>query len=202
MKTTILLCRWSILLSTLVAASFSVAAGISAEQLKQRIQARSKQIAEFRALLNDPDQAVRLAALDEMLSADDVAMRELAFGLCFESADAAMRAICLRKKIADLNIINVEFPQRAKRSDDQAKVLKEWGGMYTFGIEKFDPKTGHFVTTGVYRQGSGQVSGIRLDFRQQYCSGSFTLGDGAVLEGELGCWDGWTGTYQGLIRLQ
>lgn len=202
MTTAIPIPRLPILVGILLAMSLQAVAGTSAEELKKRIQARSQQIAEFRALLNDPDQAVRLAALDEMLSAEDVAMRELAFGLCFNSADDAMRAICLRKKFATLNTISVEFPKQTERSDTQAKALKDWGGIYSFGVEKFDTKTGHFKTTGTYQQGNGQVSGTRLDFRQPYCTGSFTLGDGAVLQGNLGCWDTWAGTFPGLIRLQ
>ncbi len=196
--------RLCLLLVLMSPTSQQAFAETSAEQLKQRIQARSQRIAEFRALLNDPDQTVRLAALDEMLGSDDVAMRELAFGVCFNSADQAMRAICLRRKFADLGTINVEFPGTAGQewSASQLKVLQEWGGTYTFSVTGFDPKTGRFKTIGTYRNGKGQLSGTRLTFKHPYCAGSFALGDGAVLEGELGCTSSWAGTFKGVIRLQ
>lgn len=193
-----------LLLALLSPASQQAVAEISAEQLKQRIQARSQRIAEFRALLNDPDQTVRLAALDEMVGSDDVAMRELAFGVCFNSADEAMRAICLRRKFADLGTINVEFsdPSGQKLADTQAKALQDWGNIYTFSVTEFDARTGRFKTAGTYRNGTGQLSGTRLTFSHPYCTGAFALGDGAVLEGELGCTGSWAGTFKGIVRLQ
>ena len=117
-------------------------AEVTAEALKQQIQERSGKIKEFRAMLNDPDQTVRLAALDE------------------------------------------------------------WGGIYTFNVKTFDEKTGQFATTGTYRNGTGQLNGTRVEFTQPYCNGTFKLGDGAVLEGELGCKGSWAGTFEGQIRLQ
>lgn len=177
-------------------------AEVSAEELKQQIHERSGKIKEFRALLNDPDQTVRLAALDVMLKSDDIAMRELAYGMGFNSADEAMRAVSLNNKFADQQMISVKMSEIASPSDTQKKALDAWGGIYTFDVKSFDEKTGQFMTSGSYRKGTGQVNGTRMEFSQPYCSGTFQLGDGAVLEGELGCTGNWAGSYTGQINLQ
>ena len=177
-------------------------AEVTAEALKQQIQERSGKIQEFRALLNDPDQTVRLAALDVMLKSDDIAMRELAYGMGFNSADEAMRAVSLKNKFADQQMISVKISAIASPSDSQKKALGDWGGIYSFNVKGFDDKTGQFTTAGSYRKGTGQLNGTRMEFSQNYCNGTFQLGDGAMLAGELGCTGGWAGTYAGQISLQ
>jgi len=175
---------------------------MTAEALKQQIQERSGKIKEFRALLNDPDQTVRLAALDVMLKSDDIAMRELAYGMGFNSADEAMRAVSLKNKFADQQMISVKISGISSPSDTQKKALADWGGIYTFDVKTFDEKTGQFTTAGTYRKGTGQLNGTRIEFSHSYCNGAFLLGDGAVLAGELGCKGNWAGTYEGQISLQ
>ncbi|MCB1800124.1 MAG: hypothetical protein KDI82_00405 [Gammaproteobacteria bacterium] len=174
----------------------------SAEALLQKIQARADKIKEFRALLNNPDQTVRLAALDVMLKSSDVAMRELAYGVCFNSADQAMRGVCLINKMADLQTVAIRIDDIGDPTDSQKKALLEWGDNYVFTIENVDEKTGRFETKGSYRNGAGQIAGTGIEFAQNYCSGSFVLADGAELVGELGCRGGWAGTFPGRIRLQ
>ncbi|RRQ22353.1 hypothetical protein [Thiohalobacter thiocyanaticus] len=174
----------------------------SAEALKQQIQQRSQNIKEFRALLNDPDQTVRLAALDTMLKSDDVAMRELAYGVCFNSADQAMRVICLKNRFGDLRTVVISIKGIDNPTENQEKVLNEWNGTYSFEVSDYDEKTGQFTTTGTYVQGKGQVTGTGIEFSQQYCNGGFQLVDGGTMEGELGCRSRWAGTYRGSIRLQ
>lgn len=177
-------------------------AEMTAEALKQQIQERSGKIQEFRALLNDPDQTVRLAALDVMLKSDDIAMRELAYGMGFNSADEAMRAVCLKNKFADQKLISIKIADISSPSDKQKKALDDWGGIYAFEVKTFDEKTGQFTSAGHYRNGTGQLNGTRLEFSQPHCNGSFQLIDGAVLAGELGCRGGWSGKFEGQIGLQ
>jgi hypothetical protein len=177
-------------------------AELTADALKQQIQERSGNIQEFRALLNDPDQTVRLAALDVMLKSDDIAMRELAYGMGFNSADEAMRAVALKNKFADQKIISIKIADVSSPSDSQKKALDSWGGTYSFDVKSFDEKTGQFTTVGNYRKGTGQLNGTRIEFSHPYCNGAFTLADGAVLTGELGCTGNWSGKFEGSINLQ
>jgi hypothetical protein len=191
------------LLLLVMSACWSLAqAETTAEALKQQIQQRSGKIQEFRALLNDPDQTVRLAALDVMLKSDDIAMRELAYGMGFNSADQAMRAVCLKNKFADQKMISIMITDISSPSDSEKKALDAWGGIYSFDVKSFDEKTGQFTSAGTYRKGTGQLNGTRMEFSQPYCNGAFTLGDGAVMTGELGCTASWSGKFAGKINLQ
>jgi len=169
-----------------LAAPDAVRAEESAEALLQRIQERSARINPFRALLNDPDPATRLATLDVMLKSADVAMRELAFGVCFDSADQTMQVLCLKNKLAQMQTIAVHPKEQSERSPSELTALKDWGGVSNFSIDSFDEKDGPFTTAGSYRKGSGQATGIRVEFVQPYCRGSIELVEGARLDGELG----------------
>jgi len=187
----------------LLFAGYDGRAAVDADALKQQIQQRAQHIQEFRDLLNDPDQTIRLAALDAMLKSDDLAMREMAYGICFNSADETMRVVCLKNRLADLQTVTVQVDEIDNPTKQQQKALNDWGGVYSFEIKDYDEKTGQFTCAGgSYRNGKGQVAGSGIEFSQQYCQGSFRLVDGGVLEGDLGCVRGWLGTYPGRIRLQ
>ncbi len=179
-----------------------VANAQSAAELKQQIQARSQNLAEFRALLNDPDQTVRLAALDTMLKSDDIAMRELAYSSCLSSADAAMRGLCVKNKIGEMQTIAIVIADIDEPTEIEQKTVVSWGSAYNFTITEFDERTGQFKTAGLYKKGTGHVTGSGLDFAQPYCTGVFELVDSGYLEGELRCTGSWAGRYQGRIRLQ
>jgi hypothetical protein len=183
-------------------AGYPVKAETKDDDLKQKIHQRSQKINEFRALLNDPDPAVRLSALDTMLKSDDVAMRELAYGIGFSSADQSMRAVCLNNRFASLKTVVIKIATVDGFTEKQQKALARWGGDYRFEIKEYDEKTGQFSSTGGGHVGRGQVTGTRIDFSQQFCNGSFRLIDGGMLEGELGCTSTWTGIYPGRIDLQ
>jgi len=196
------LLKWLQLALSLCVFAAPVANGQSAAELKQKIQARSQNLAEFRALLNDPDQTVRLAALDTMLKSDDNAMRELAYSSCLSSADAAMRGLCVKNKIGEMQTISIEIAELSEPTEIEQKTIANWGNAYNFTIKEFDERTGQFKTTGSYKNGNGHVTGSGLDFAQPYCSGVFELADSGYLEGELRCTASWAGRYPGRIRLQ
>jgi hypothetical protein len=185
----------------LLVVTVQVDAQPSADELKRNVQDRAQKIAEYRALLEDPDQAVRLSALDVMLKSDDTAMQALAYEAAFKSSDATMRAVALKNRIAGLSAIVVKVKLRDTPSEDEKKVNTKWGGTYAFDIKSFDEKTGTFKTSGHYKSGNGHVSGATVQFHQQYCDGSFQLTDGAVLQGSLGCRSRWEGQYKGSIDL-
>jgi hypothetical protein len=174
----------------------------SADELKRSIQERAHRIAEYRALLNDPDQSVRLAALDTMLKSDDIAMRELAYAVAFVSTDPTMRAVALKHRIAGMQTVVITIASRKDASQNEKRVRDAWGGSYAFDIGGFQEKTGRFNTSGANTEGKGQVVGTTLEFSRQYCRGTFQLGEGAMLHGTLGCLSPITGEYGGTINLE
>lgn len=195
------ICFSVVVLSVSVVANSSLAE-TSAEALKRQIQERSTKMKEFRALLNDPDQTVRLASLDVMLKSDDIAMREMAFGMCFNSADQAMLAICLKNKFADFQTLTLNIVEKSGWSDTEKKALADWGGVYSFDVTNYDEKSGQFTSAGSYKIGKGQITGIQVKFTQPYCNGTFKLIDGGILEGEIGCTGSWAGKFPAQIKLQ
>lgn len=174
----------------------------SAEELLQEIAERKERINQFRALLNDPDQTTRLAALDVMLKSDDSAMREIAYGAGFSSADDAMRALALKGRFRDLTVLPITLSPTEQPTENEKKILQNWADTYRFQVKDFTEASGHFTFKGGDSSGEGQISGTGLEFESHYCRGQFTLGDGASLVGELRCQAGYQGHYVATARLQ
>lgn len=177
----------------------------SAEELMAQAKERAARIAEYRDILNNPDQNVRLAALDIMLQSDDPVMREVAYKQGFISADDTMRAVALRNRLNDLR----EFTFQLSLTDSPTEVEKqaiveEFQGIYGIQIREYDVNSGKVVKFNDYHQNSGQVSGISLvlNFEAKRCRGDFTLGDGPVLEGTITCSNKrYAGTYKATAKL-
>lgn len=197
-----------LLFLTLIAGLFfsDVAAAQSgSEDILRQAQERAAKIAEYKELLSHPDQNVRVAALDVMLKSDDPAMREIAFNMAFASADDAMRAIALRNKFLYLQTLNFALGLRDNPTEvEQSAISEHFTNAYPIKLEEYDADSGALKFRGQY--GTGQVSGIGLDFNDNYrkCSANMTLGDGPVLEGLLNCSQGRQikGSYVITLRLQ
>ncbi len=173
----------------------------SADDLKAGIENRAGEIEKYRVLLEGNDQALRLAALDALLAEDDLALRQFAYRTAFSGKDQTMRAIALKRKIGEMKTLVIDVGAGKNPTESEKKVLTSWGGTYAFEIQSFDDKTGTFVSNDYAHKGKGQVSGTTLSFAQSYCNGTFSLGDGAVLTGTLGCKGKWEGRFSGKVTL-
>lgn len=173
----------------------------SADDLKSSIENRAGEIEKYRALLESNDQALRLAALDALLAEDNLALRQFAYRTAFSGTDQTMRAIALKRKIGEMKTLVIDVSVGKNPTESEKKVLTSWGGTYAFEIQSFDDKTGTFVSNDYAHKGKGQVSGTTLSFAQNYCNGTFLLGDGAVLTGTLGCKEKWEGRFTGKVTL-
>lgn len=173
----------------------------SADEIIAQAQQRAGKIDEYRQLLNNPDQNVRLAGLDILLKSDDPAMREIAFSLGFASLDDTMRAITLKNRFSDLKVLNFQMSLRDKPTEtEKSAIVEKFGGVYAVKLKSYDVNTGWLVFSG----GEGQVVGTGLDFQRDRCRGSFLLGEGAVLEGVINCKgiSHYDGSYKATLRLQ
>lgn len=160
----------------------------SAADIVAQAQQRAATIQEYRALLSNPDQNVRVAGLDVMLASDDAAMREIAFNLAFASADDTMRAIALRNKLRYLKNLNFQMTLREGASEKEVKAISQvFGHSYPMILDKYDANSGAFTFAKSY--GSGQVSGTGISFNDNYakCNATLALGDGPILEGSMNC---------------
>jgi hypothetical protein len=148
-----------------------------------QIKARAQRIKDMRALLSDPDQNVRLAALDEMIKSGDPVMQEVAFETGFASADSAMRSVALRAKLAKIKSLTIEVSPPS--GGDAANALNRVGGQtQVFPIRTFDATTGAIVFDG-YNPPTGQLSGSELSIRRDNVAARFRLESGATLKGTI-----------------
>jgi hypothetical protein len=184
-----------------VALATPVPALPSADDLKASIDERAMDIIKYRVLLESNDQATRLAALDALLASDDLALRAFAYETAFASKDRSMRAIALKRKIGEMKTLVIDVEAGKTATDKEKKVMTAWGGTYAFELQSFDAKTGTFKTSDYDHNGEGQVTGTTLSFSHRFCNGTFSLGDGAVLTGTLGCKGKWEGRFTGKISL-
>lgn len=180
-----------ILTLSLLASAILSTTSIAQESMVEQIKKRSGQIAEVKALLNDADPNTRTAALDVMLKSSDTAMRELAYATGLNSADDVLRAVTLRNKFNETNILAVEAKLPEQASDKDKEMFKEYlnGGILTIKISKYEEATGSF-TFRTQNAGSdylGSVTGLKLNFEEYRCAGSFMLNDASEFEGTLSC---------------
>ena len=196
-----------VLLGSLLASSFSSVAfseQLSPEDIIKQAQERASQISKYRELLSNPDQNVRVAALDVMLKSDDPAMREIAFNIAFVSADSAMRGIALRNKFLYLKTLtfSLELKENASKSE-QIEIENKFANAYVVKIKQYDSNTGIIESRNIYF--TGQVSGTGMSFNnnQDYCSADMVLNDEVELVGTLNCakYD-YKGSYIIRLRLQ
>lgn len=151
------------------------------------IQAQAAQIKQANELLNNPDPNLRLAALEAMLSSDNLAMREAAYTAGFASASDTIRAVTARKRFSELTTLVFELSLPENATEDQKKQFNKWAGKFDVQVLKYDEASGTFelVTDSTYK-GSGNVSGIRLNFALRAgFSGKLSLNDESVYVGSV-----------------
>lgn len=179
--------------AAIIALSTTVLAfSATAESLADKIKKRSGEIAEVKALLNDPDQNTRAAAMDVMLKSDDTAMREIAYSTGFNSADDAIRAIALRNKFNELDSFTMYFSIPEDADDKLKKQFNYFGGSLTLVFKEYDENTGKFKTVSTKNSSStylkpGNVSGLTITFNTRYCGGTLSLNEESELAGTVTC---------------
>jgi len=174
----------------------------SDDMLKQ-IQERAAKVKQYRELLGNPDQTIRISALDVMLKSDDHVMRELAFNLGFSSADDAMRAIALKNKIVYMKHLNFSLSLTKTPTEIEKKgILQKFSHAYSIDIQGYDINSGAFKF-GRYGKLKGQVSGTGVSLQSTYCSANIALSEGATLTGTLKCTNSdYKGSYLMELQLQ
>jgi len=176
--------------SIIALSSLFIMSSASAESMAEKIKKRSAEMAEVKALLNDPDQSTRLAAMDMMLKSSDTAMKEQAYSAGFNSADDAVRAIALRNKLNEIASLTLYFTLPEAATEADKKTYQKFGGSLTLVMDKYDEKTAKFTAASTKEAGynkPGNVSGLTLSFGTYYCSGTLLLNEQSELAGNVNC---------------
>ena len=174
-------------------AGVAVAQTSAAEMLEQA-RARAREMEELKAVLNGPDQNMRLASFDIMINSGDEAMRQIAIDTGLASADPLMQAMAFKESVLSLNriVMSLEI-DKSQPAEIQAKsqaVLDANGNAYEIPILETDKKTGIFKIKSSY---TGQVTGLELTFKYSYDNGRLSLVDETTMKGPIRIYKGGSG---------
>lgn len=161
--------------AALIAAAVAMAttplwlAGASSADPLAAIEAKARSVRKYVDLLKSPDQAVRVAAVTEMVASKDVALADLAIETALESPDPAMRAIGLRAGFTQVRSLVAKLSPA--RSPEEQAVVKACGDAVQYKIEGYSMAKGTFEASGQDSSGVGQVSGSTVSITIEYgCS--------------------------------
>lgn len=179
-----------LLTTTLLFASFNVfAQQADPAKLIEEARARAKKIDEIKAVLNDPDQTVRLAAFEAMVGSGDPLMRDLAIQAGFAASDSTMRALAFKHALLGLDrlvfALAVDEGEPKERIEHSKAVLERTGSTASIG---FDRKRTDVARGNFYRPGfdySGKVEGLAVTFNFGEISGELRLQDDNTLLGRV-----------------
>ena len=150
-----------------------------------RIREAAGRLAAYRKLLEGQDANLRLAALSEMLTYPDAAVRELAFKLGFASAESEMRSLSLRQRLINAKLIVLELEREGSISQQQwEKSIAPYGGAkISLASFSLDPVTGEMKSGSTQ---IGRLAGEEIDIRiPNGAVGKMRLGPNATMVGRL-----------------
>jgi hypothetical protein len=175
-------------LSVLLGYGFAAAgyAQDSAEQLLEQARAKAAEIEKLKKVINEePDQNVRLAAFDLMVSKGDSVTRNIAIEAGLASADKLLQAAAFKAAIMDLERLHLTLvvdpdASEAIRELSQAYIDKN-GDQYVLEFSKKDDKTG-MITAQYF---NGEVTGTQLSFTYRQSNGVLSLKDDDAVSGDI-----------------
>lgn len=167
----------------------------SAAEMLEKARARSRDMEELKAVLNGPDQNMRLATFDVMINSGDEAMRQVAIEAGLASADPLMQGMAFKESILSLDRIimtlEIDASQPADIREKAQAILNTTGASYELPIIGVDRKTGIFKIKSSY---TGQVTGTTMNFRFNYDNGQLELVDERTIKGPIKIYkSGWGG---------
>lgn len=171
-------------------ASWNTSAQTSIEDIIAQARERARNIEELKGVLNDPDQNVRLAAFEVMMTKGDPVMRELALDTGFASTDQVLRGLALKYAVLGLEqlVLTLEKDESAPEAvqENTDAYLVRYSHILVIDIDssKVDLSRGYFVNPGSSNQ-TGNVSGTVITFDYGRHSGDLRLQDDNSLAGQV-----------------
>ncbi len=175
----------------------------SAAEMLEQARARAREMEELKAVLNGPDQNMRLASFDVMVNSGDEAMRQIAIDTGLASADTLMQAMAFKEAVLGLNriVMSLEI-DKSQPADIQAQsqtIMDANGNAYELPIVESDKKTGVFK---IYGKNTGQVSGLELTFKYSYDSGKLSLADETTIKGPVRIYKAGYGSFIATAKIR
>lgn len=175
----------------------------SAAEMLEQARARAREMEELKAVLNGPDQNMRLAAFDVMVGSGDEAMRQIAIDTGLASADPLMQAMAFKETILGLSRIvltlEIDTSQPEAVQAKAQQYANSNGYTYTIPIIGVDKKTGVFT---IYSSNTGQVNGLEVTFKNSYNTGTLTLVDETTIKGPVSLYKGGYGGFIATAKIR
>ena len=185
-----------------LADSAPVMAQTSAAEMLEQARARAREMEELKAVLNGPDQNMRLASFDVMVGSGDEAMRQIAIDTGLASTDPLMQGMALKEAVLGLDriVMTLEIdPGQPETGKTKAQAyMNSNGNTYTLQITARDRKTGVFKM----KTNTGQVTGTMITFKNGHDEGSLRLVDETTLKGDVKLYKGGLGTFNATAKIR
>jgi hypothetical protein len=162
----------------LALATLLIVASPASAQSPEAIKQRAAELQKWRTIFADQDPTVRLSALEAVTSGKDPSLRAIAIDAALKTSDTGLLAAALIRVFAGMRTIIVEPISK--------------GLILTLTISKFDPATGSFQASGVFRNQNaggasqcggtlstiqGQLTGLTVQFGDNVCTGTLKYSD-------------------------
>jgi hypothetical protein len=155
----------------------------SAEDIRER----ASRLAQYRDLLNDKDQSIRLSAFITLATSSDAASQELAYEVAFNSPEISMRALALRTRLTQLSSFNLDLTDALNQDD----TLRKWfPGNITYRTAGSDLQHSTVQIAGG-QNSTLSAAGLQVIVNvrgvQPFCWGQLRMDESGTLAGTLSC---------------
>lgn len=163
----------------------------SADQLLEQARAKAAEIEKLKKIINEePDQNVRLAAFDLMISKGDSVMHEVAVEAGLASADSLLQAAAFKEAFMALDRLHLTLavdPKASEEIRDASQVyIDKNGDQYVIKFRSKDVKAGTVKASNL----AGQVIGTQFTYTLGQGNGALFLKDDNAVSGDITLKDG------------
>ncbi len=175
----------SLMMAMLLTGTFASAAD-DMEQLIEKARAEAAEIEKMKKALNEePDPNVRLAAFNLMTRQGNGTMYEVAVDAGLASADRLLQAAAFKSAVMALDRLHLTLQVDENAADAIQKASRDYldrkGDQYIIPLNNKDTDAGTFKSGGW----SGEVTGTQLSFVYGKQSGTLSLKDDDAVSGKI-----------------
>jgi len=158
----------------------------SVDQMLEKARAKAAEIEKMKKVINEePDQNMRLAVFDQMISNGNSNMHEIAVEAGLSSADKLLQAAAFKEAIMSLDRLHLTLVVDTDASESIQELSQAYldknGDQYVLTFDKKDTKAGT-IKSGYF---SGQVTGIQLTYTLSRSNGTLSLKDDNAVSGDI-----------------
>ncbi|MEN3165063.1 hypothetical protein WI697_23700 [Tistrella mobilis] len=168
------------------------AQSLSPEQLRALVDKRVSALNPYQELLNDPDPARSLAAMQIMLESDDPELTRLALDFGLLSPNPSVKRTALESFLKTRPIFSIRLDGRAVKDDSYTVVIRDrWNGNVTpekigywrIGVGEYSPDKRCYVNASAGNECFVTVNADGIFLTASYLNARGTIGDDGTISG-------------------